>query len=68
VTVRVLDQGGAVVRTLLAGAPKNAGTTKVVWDRKTSAGRRAPSGTYRAVVDATDGSSTTSANTSFTVS
>jgi hypothetical protein len=69
VTVRILDAGGAVVRTLLTNAPKPAGAESVTWDRKNASGRRVSSGTYTASVQAVDSAGhATGASTNFSVS
>jgi hypothetical protein len=67
VTVEI-QSGGKLVRSLLASSPKDAGNVSVVWDRLDSAGRRAKTGSYTAVVTASDGSSTTTASAPFKVS
>lgn len=54
VTVRILTSQGALVRTLLSGGARSAGTITLVWDRKDGAGHRMAKGTYRIVADATD--------------
>jgi hypothetical protein len=53
VTVSVLDSSGALVRRLLTDASASAGVS-TVWDRTTSAGRRAKAGSYTVAVSATD--------------
>lgn len=52
VTIEIRDAGGALVRTLLAGAARDAGTVSATWDRKDAAGRKARSGNYVAEVRA----------------
>jgi hypothetical protein len=69
VTFEIRDAGGALVRTLLSSAARSAGSVKVSWDRKDSAGRRVRTGTYVAEVRAVaaDGRSARS-STAFQVS
>ena len=69
VTVEIRDSSGTLVRTLLSSSPRAAGTVKVSWDRKDSAGRRVRPGTYVAEVRAVaaDGRSARS-STAFQVS
>jgi flagellar hook assembly protein FlgD len=52
VTIEIRDAGGALVRTLLAGAARDAGSVSGTWDRKDAGGRKARSGTYVAEVRA----------------
>jgi FlgD Ig-like domain/SdrD B-like domain len=69
VTVRILTTQGSLVRTLLAGAARAAGSTSLTWDRKDSAGHRVSKGTYRLQADAVDSTGQqTSASTTFAVS
>jgi SdrD B-like domain/FlgD Ig-like domain len=69
VTVVVRDSKGSVVRTLLHGASKSSGGVSAAWDRKTSSGSRAKSGTYTVAVDAVDSSGVhATATKTFTVS
>ena len=56
VTVHVLDAGGSVVRTAMTDAPLLAGPQTWAWDGRRDDGTFAPRGTYRVVVDATNGS------------
>lgn len=67
VTVEVHDSAGRLVRTLLASAPKGAGSVSVAWDRKDSNGRRAKAGAYTLDVAATDQASTANATVAFAV-
>ncbi|MEA3400952.1 MAG: carboxypeptidase regulatory-like domain-containing protein [Armatimonadota bacterium] len=52
VQVRVLNIAGRVVDTVIDGSMQRAGVQRVVWDRSTSTGTRAPNGTYLVVVTA----------------
>jgi flagellar basal-body rod modification protein FlgD len=45
VTVEVVDQSGAVVKTISLGSP-SAGLADFTWDGTTDSGARAPAGTY----------------------
>ena len=55
VTMRVLTSSGALVRTLVAGVAKPAGTVQASWDRLDAKGRRVGRGTYRLQADVVDG-------------
>jgi flagellar hook assembly protein FlgD len=63
VTARVLTAQGALVRSLLAGAARPAGTVSVMWDRKDAAGHRMAKGTYRLQASAVDGAGQSAAAT-----
>ena len=52
VTVQIVDQSGAVVRTMPLGNP-NAGLTNFAWDGKTDSGAAAPAGIYGFVASGT---------------
>lgn len=69
VTIEIRDAGGALVRTLLAGAARDAGSVGTGWDRKDNTGRKVRGGTYVAEVRAvaSDGR-TARATTTFKVS
>lgn len=67
VTVQVRDSSGAVVRTLLAGVSRPAGSLSATWDRKDAAGARVKAGTYTAVVQASANGTTGSASAAFSV-
>jgi hypothetical protein len=51
----VQDANGVVVRTILTGAPADAGTHSFTWSGRNDAGAFVPRGTYRSVVTASDG-------------
>lgn len=55
VTIVVLDASGAVVRTGMTARSLPAGGATWTWNGKTTAGTYAPSGRYRIVVTATNG-------------
>jgi hypothetical protein len=55
VTTRILTSGGTLVRTLLGGVAKPAGSVQASWDRLDAKGRRVGRGTYRVQVDVVDG-------------
>lgn len=57
-TIKVLDFGGHVLRTLL-DAGRDAGDTTLTWDGRTARGRVAPDGAYRLRVTAASASGTT---------
>jgi flagellar basal-body rod modification protein FlgD len=54
VTVKVLDDSGAVVRQINAGGQKS-GTQSTIWDGKNGLGQRLPPGVYNFEVSAVDG-------------
>jgi len=54
--VVVVDFDGRVIRNLRDGAWKDPGTLIVRWDGQDATGADAPNGSYRFLVDATDGS------------
>jgi hypothetical protein len=52
VTIEIRNAGGSLVRTLLASAPRDAGSVSAGWDRKDASGRKVRGGTYVAEVRA----------------
>ena len=69
VTIEIRDAGGALVRTLLASAARDAGSVDAGWDRKHATGRKARAGTYVAEVRAvTPDERTARSTTTFKVS
>jgi flagellar basal-body rod modification protein FlgD len=54
VTVKVLDDSGAVVRQINTGGQKS-GTQSTIWDGKNGLGQRLPPGVYNFEVSAVDG-------------
>jgi flagellar basal-body rod modification protein FlgD len=54
VTVKVLDNSGAVVRQINAGS-QQSGTQSAIWDGKNGLGQRVPPGVYNFEVSAVDG-------------
>lgn len=52
VTLTIRTTNGSIVRTLLANAPEQAGSSSVSWDRKDESGHHVKAGTYAARVDA----------------
>ena len=54
VTLRVYDLRGRLVRRLLEAAPQDAGPHTAVWDGRSDAGGRAPSGVYFCRLQAAD--------------
>jgi len=68
VTLTVRTSAGSVVATLLSSSSQPAGTVKATWNRTTSSGTRAKSGAYVLTATATNGSGSTQASASFSVS
>jgi hypothetical protein len=54
VTIVVLGNSGAIVKTLLTAANKPSGAVKLTWDRTDSAGKRVRAGQYTVKVRAED--------------
>ncbi len=54
VTLKIFDNNGTAVRTLLNNTAKNAGYNTVVWDGKTDTGSYVPEGDYSVVISAVD--------------
>jgi hypothetical protein len=52
VTLTIRTTNGSIVRTLLANAPEQAGSTSVSWNRKDGSGHQVKSGTYAAQINA----------------
>lgn len=67
VSLVVRDAAGSLVRTVLTRRQVVAGAFSSRWDRKDAKGRRVPAGAYSAVAEATVGTTTVTASSTFTV-
>lgn len=54
ITLKIVNNSGNAVRTLLNGAAGKAGFNSVSWDGKDGSGKNLPEGTYKVEVTATD--------------
>lgn len=68
VNIVIKNSSGTIVRNLLTSAPEPTGTSQVTWNRLDNKGRKVRTGTYSAVVSATNSTGSATGSVTFSTS